>query len=62
MDGRELAAAARQIRPDLKILYTSGYADQAVLPSESFDPTIPLLSKPYHPSVLAQKIQEVLNQ
>lgn len=60
MDGRALGEAARQIRPDLKILYTSGYADQTILSQDGIASEIPLLSKPYQTQELAQKIRDVL--
>jgi CheY-like chemotaxis protein len=60
MTGRALAEAARALRPDLRILYTSGYTDSAIGRHDRFDAEIPLLSKPYRSADLAQYIREAL--
>jgi signal transduction histidine kinase/ActR/RegA family two-component response regulator len=60
MDGDELAEAALAARPDLKVLFTSGYAEPAIarqgLSAGSW------LKKPYTAAELAEKIREVLRQ
>ena len=61
MSGRELGDAARQLRPQLKILYTSGYSEQAIVHQGRLDPGVTLLSKPYRRADLAQKIRDVLD-
>ena len=61
MSGRELGDAARQLRPNIKILYTSGYSEQAIVHQGRLDPGVKLLSKPYRRSDLAQKIRSVLD-
>jgi CheY-like chemotaxis protein len=60
MTGYQLAAAARQVRPGLKILLTSGFPAKAVLQSATLDPDIRVLQKPYDPLELAGKITGVL--
>jgi len=60
MNGRELAEAVRKRRPEVKVLYTSGYTDDAIVHEGHLDPGVSLLSKPYRKSDLAQKIREVL--
>jgi CheY-like chemotaxis protein len=60
MNGRELADAVRKRRPGVKVLYTSGYTDDAIVHEGHLDPGVSLLSKPYRKSDLAQKIREVL--
>ncbi|MEA5451611.1 PAS domain S-box protein [Leptolyngbya sp. CCNP1308] len=62
MSGRELADAARRLRPDLKILYTSGYSEQAIVHHGRLDPGVKLLSKPYRRADLAQKLRDVLDE
>jgi PAS domain S-box-containing protein len=62
MSGRELGDAARRLRPDLKILYTSGYSEQAIVHHGRLDPGIKLLSKPYRRADLAQKVRDVLDE
>ena len=60
MNGRELAEAVRQRRPGIKVLYMSGYTDDAIVHEGHLDAGVLLLSKPYRKSDLAQKIREVL--
>ncbi|HEY3811588.1 MAG TPA: MASE4 domain-containing protein [Caulobacteraceae bacterium] len=59
MNGVQLAVEARRLRPGLKVLLTSGYADM-VLREHDIPANTPLLSKPYHREDLAQKIRLVL--
>ncbi len=62
MSGRELGDAARRLRPDLKILYTSGYSEQAIVHHGRLEPGVKLLSKPYRRADLAQKVRHVLDE
>lgn len=62
MDGAQIAVEARRARPDLKVLYTTGYADNALVHEGQADPQIVLLSKPYKQSDLAGKIIEAMGQ
>jgi CheY-like chemotaxis protein len=61
MNGCQLATAARQRLPQLKVLLTSGYAEQALLKDGQWDATIPLLNKPYDFQALASRVREVLD-
>jgi CheY-like chemotaxis protein len=61
MNGRQLADAARQIRPALGVLYTSGYSKDAIMHQGRLDPGINLLSKPYLRSELARMIRIALD-
>jgi CheY-like chemotaxis protein len=61
MNGRELADNAAVIRPSLKVLYTSGYARDAVVSNGIVDPSIQLLQKPATLQNLAQKVRAVLD-
>ncbi|MFB9151405.1 PAS domain S-box protein [Roseovarius ramblicola] len=60
MNGHELALAARERRPDLRVLYTSGYTKNAIVHQGRLDPGVDLLSKPYRSQDLAQKLHSVL--
>lgn len=62
MGGRELAEAARNVRRGLKILFTSGYTENAIVHNGRLDPGIKLLSKPYRRKQLAAKIREILDE
>ncbi|MDB4987940.1 MAG: Histidine kinase [Myxococcaceae bacterium] len=61
MGGRELAARAAVLRPDMKVLYMSGYANDEILPHGVLDDQTALLQKPITPSGLSQRVREVLD-
>ena len=56
--GSDLATKALQVRPDLKVLFTSGYSEIAI--DGRLDPGIELLSKPYTRDQLAARVRRVL--
>jgi len=61
MGGIELATCLREARPDVKLLLTSGYTDEApTLPCSPND-KIPFLQKPFLPSALLSQVREVLD-
>jgi CheY-like chemotaxis protein len=60
MNGRELAEAVLKRRGEVKVLYTSGYTDNAIVHEGRLDPGVALLRKPYRKSHLAQKIRDML--
>jgi signal transduction histidine kinase len=60
LNGRQLADAVAARRPGMKVLYTSGYTDDAIVHEGHLDPGVALLRKPYRKADLAQKIREVL--
>ncbi|WP_461383192.1 hybrid sensor histidine kinase/response regulator [Devosia indica] len=60
MNGVDLAKRARDFRPDLKVLFTSGYAENAVETDGRLDPGIDLLSKPYSRDRLAASLRKIL--
>jgi CheY-like chemotaxis protein len=57
IDGRELAVRAREIRPDLNLLFTSGFAESALADSIRTDFSAAILSKPYRRADLAQRLR-----
>lgn len=61
LNGRQLADEAQKLRLGLKILYTSGYTENAIVHHGRLDPGVQLLSKPYRRNELAQKIRLVLS-
>jgi PAS domain S-box-containing protein len=61
MNGKQLAEAIREHRPGVRVLYTSGYADDAIVHEGHLDPGVALLRKPYRKAELSQKIREVLS-
>ncbi|MGY6534804.1 MAG: PAS domain S-box protein [Pararhodobacter sp.] len=62
MNGRELADAARSLRTGLKVLFTSGYSENAIVHHGRLDAGVELLGKPYRRDELAAKVRKVLDQ
>jgi CheY-like chemotaxis protein len=62
MSGRDLAEEVRKLRPGIKVLYTSGYTDNAIVHQGRLDPGVLLLSKPYRKSQLATMIRRALTE
>ncbi len=62
MTGLQLAEAATRLRPRLRVLFTSGYAEGSMQHRGAGEPGIKLLSKPYRKQLLAQKIREALDE
>ena len=62
MDGKELADKAREHRPDLKVLFITGYAENATISSGRLDPGMHLLSKPFPMDKLAMKIRTIIEE
>jgi len=60
MNGHELAAKLCALRPDMKVLYVSGYSDNDIGDHGDLDPRHELLQKPFTPQVLAAKIRDVI--
>jgi PAS domain S-box-containing protein len=61
VDGRQLADQARRRRPSLKVLFTSGYTQTAIVHHGRLDPGVLLLAKPYRKIDLARKIRTALD-
>jgi PAS domain S-box-containing protein len=56
----EMARQARALLPKLKVLYTSGYTQNAIIHGGRLDPGVELLSKPYRREKLAAKVRQML--
>ncbi len=61
MSGRELAVAVREMHPDVKVLYTSGYAAEATAQRGVLGPGEALLAKPYRTAELAVQLRRILD-
>ena len=62
MGGRELATRLSQLRPEMKVLYMSGYTDNAIVHQGVLDEGANFIQKPFSPQTLASKIREVLGE
>jgi len=62
MNGRELAQRVSEIRPNMKVLYMSGYTENAIGHNGTLDAGITLLQKPFTLHALKAKVREVLDQ
>ena len=61
ISGKKLADEATRIRPDLKVLFTTGYTQNAVVHGGVLDPGVQFLSKPFALDQLAAKVRSVLD-
>jgi CheY-like chemotaxis protein len=61
MNGRQVADAARSLRPGLKVLFITGYAETAVLGAGGLDPGMEILTKPFALDVLTQRIRRLVD-
>jgi signal transduction histidine kinase len=60
MNGRQMADAARVTRPELKVLFITGYAENAVISHGHLDPGMHLLTKPFTMDLLASRIRDLI--
>ena len=60
MNGRQVADAARALRPGLKVLFITGYAENAVVGDGHLDPGMAVLTKPFDMDDLANKIRALI--
>ncbi len=60
--GRALASELRRTRPDLPVLYVSGYASDALGPGDADGPSTRFLAKPFTPSTLLERVRHLLDE
>jgi PAS domain S-box-containing protein len=60
MNGRQLAEACRLARPDLKVLFITGYAEQAVIGAGHLQPGMHIMTKPFSVETLSRRIREMI--
>jgi FixJ family two-component response regulator len=61
MGGKEMASRLRQTRPDMGVLYCSGYTENAIVHHGVIDDEVAFLQKPFSPDGLARKVRDVLD-
>jgi len=62
MNGVEIAEQAKQLQPNIKVIYTTGYAENSVVHNGKLDPGVTLVSKPYRRAELLEKVRQILDQ
>ncbi|WP_420029994.1 ATP-binding protein [Pseudomonas poae] len=60
MNGRQMAEIGRQLRPDLKVLFITGYAEHAAVRGGFLDPGMQLITKPFTFDLLTAKVREMI--
>lgn len=60
MNGKELAELLEDLQPDLKVLFMSGYTDNAIVHHGILDKGIAFIQKPFTPEDLVRKVREAL--
>jgi PAS domain S-box-containing protein len=62
MNGRQVADAARKYRPDLKVLFITGFAENAAVGNGHLEPGMEVMTKPFVMAELADKITEIIER
>jgi CheY-like chemotaxis protein len=60
LNGRQVADAGRSVRPGLKVLFITGYAENAVLSHGHLDPGMHVMTKPFAMDAIATRIRELI--
>jgi signal transduction histidine kinase/CheY-like chemotaxis protein len=61
-DGRQLADLARQLRPTLKVLFTTGYARNAIVHNGTLDADVDMIPKPFSSEALGRRVRQILDR
>jgi len=61
MNGRELANEVKKLRPELPVLFATGYTRNAIIHHGRLDTDVDLLTKPFTTEALARKVRQVLD-
>ncbi|WP_342210440.1 response regulator [Stutzerimonas zhaodongensis] len=62
MNGLQLANAGQLARPDLRVLFITGYAENALFHNGLLEPGMSVLSKPFSVNSLAERMRELIGQ
>ncbi len=61
MNGRQVADAGRTVRPNLKVLFVTGYAENSVVGNGHLDPGMQVMTKPFAIEMLGNKVREIID-
>jgi CheY-like chemotaxis protein len=62
LNGRQLTDRAHQSQPDLAVLFTTGYAKNAIVHNGILDSDVEMISKPFTPDALARSVRKILDE
>ena len=62
MNGRQVADAAREVRPDLRVLFVTGYAENAAVGNGHLDAGMEVMTKPFAMAALGEKVREMIER
>ncbi len=62
LNGRQFADAALVLRPGLKILFITGYAENTVIGPGSLKPGMHIVTKPFSPETLGRQVKEIIER
>ncbi len=62
MNGRQIADAARRTRPDLKVLFITGYAENAVIGNGHLAPGMEIMTKPFEIAAFSHKVRDLIDR
>jgi len=62
LNGRQLADAARELRPDLKVLFMTGYAENATIANGFLEPGMEMITKPFAIEALVTRIRDMIER
>jgi CheY-like chemotaxis protein len=62
LNGRQVADAARQSRPELKVLFMTGYAENATIANGFLEPGMEMITKPFAVEAIATRIRDMIER
>ena len=62
MNGRQVADAAREVRPDFKVLFVTGYAENPAVGNGHLDAGMEVMTKPFAMVALSEKVREMVER
>ncbi|WP_109481128.1 ATP-binding protein [Paraburkholderia sp. C35] len=62
MNGRQMADAGRQVRPDLKVLFITGYAENSVIGNARLEPGMQVMTKPFALEAFAARVRQLMEE